>query len=126
MRSPVIAIVNDDREVVTLVSALLRRSGYRTVQYAQGSGVVGLVMQIQPALLILDIKMETPDAGWLVLDELRRDPATRQLPVLIYSVMPHVAEHVQARRDSRCGVLLPGTDVTTFLTTIRQWLPMGS
>lgn len=125
VRSPVIAIVNDDREVVMLLTALLRRSGYRTVQYDQRSGVVGLVRQTRPDLLILDINMEYPDSGWQVLDELRHDPATELLPVLIYSVMPHVAERVRARRDPACAMLPLGTDMNTFLTTIRQWVPIG-
>lgn len=123
MRSPVIAIVNDDVDTVRILDAILRQAGYRTIRHQQGAGVLGLIVQTQAVLLILDISMEHPDSGWLVLDELRQNPATQQLPVLIYSAVPHVAQRAQARGDAFCAVLPVGADVKALLTMVQQWLP---
>lgn len=123
MSPPLIAIVNDDHHVLALFTMLLRKAGYPTVTHRQGAGAHELITQNRPALLILDIVMEQPDSGWRVLDALRRDPATQQLPVLIYSGQTNVPEQLQERADRYCGVLPFGTSVETLLTGIQQWLP---
>lgn len=125
MIPPLILIVNDDPQVLTLFSLLLRGEGYHTALYRQGTGAYTLIRQIQPTLVILDIAMERPDAGWQLLDELRRDPATQQLPVLIYSGQWDVAERVQERGDPRCGVLPIDTGLDALLLRVQQWLPIG-
>lgn len=123
MSPPLIAIVNDDHHVLSLFTVLLRKAGYRSVTHQRGEGAHTLITQAQPALLILDIVMEQPDSGWQVLDALRHDPATQEIPVLIYSGQTNVAQQVQQRADPRCAVLPFGTGIDVLLTHIRQWLP---
>ena len=46
--------------------------------------------------MILDLQMRQREVGWLILEELRADPRTAQLPVIVYSC-DH--ERLRARRD---------------------------
>lgn len=125
MPAPLIMIINDDQQALTLFTLLLENAGYRTVTHTQGAGAYELITQTQPALLILDIQMETRDAGWQVLDDLRRDPATQRLPVLISSGQADVATRVHERGDPRCGVIPLDTGLDALLLRVALWLPIG-
>jgi CheY-like chemotaxis protein len=122
MNHPLIAIVNDSPVLVRMLATILTRAGYRTISHRRGAGTFTLLQQVQPALLILDIKMELLDSGWQVLDELRGDPAMQRLPVLIYSADPGVEAQVQARADPHCAVLPLFFDHATLPTLIEAMI----
>ena len=60
--------------------------GVRVVQ--TGNGVEGLetIRRLRPAAALLDIRLPDID-GWEVLEQLRGDPATRSVPVIIASIL---------------------------------------
>ncbi len=79
-----ILMVDDDEIARYLLQGLLSGSGHRLLE-AQG-GVEGLrVARLsKPNLIILDLSM--PDlSGFEVLETLKRDPETREIPVVIYT-----------------------------------------
>jgi len=79
-----ILMVDDDEIARYLLRGLLAGSGHRLLE-AQG-GVEGLrVARLsKPNLIILDLSM--PDlSGFEVLETLKRDPETREIPVVIYT-----------------------------------------
>src|SRR4051794_13943116 len=80
-----IAIIDDDTAICAVVADVLENEGYEVVQWHRGAGALALLRQVQPALVLLDIRMETPEAGWLVLEGLRADPCLAQLPVIVCS-----------------------------------------
>ena len=68
----------------------LRRSladlGYAGAIYSQGGGVLEKAAADLPDVILLDLLL--PDrAGWEVLAELKRDPRTRLIPVIVASVL---------------------------------------
>jgi CheY-like chemotaxis protein len=77
-------MVDDDEIARYLLRGLLAGSGHRLLE-AQG-GVEGLRLArlSKPNLIILDLSM--PDlSGFEVLETLKGDPATREIPVVIYT-----------------------------------------
>lgn len=85
MDSPVIAVVNDDTAFLNLMHQLLSDEGYNCVLHIIGSTAYDMVRKEQPDLVILDIRMGDPEAGWIVLDMMRLDPKTRDIPVIVCS-----------------------------------------
>jgi len=83
--TPLIAVVDDDRAVVQLVTAFLEAQNYRTVSCLQGAEAIALIQSAHPDLVLLDIQMEHWDAGLQVLATLRNNASTRTLPVIICS-----------------------------------------
>jgi CheY-like chemotaxis protein len=68
------------------VRRYLLELGVETLGHARGEGAIALAHKAEPDLIIMDLYL--PDgSGWDLLADLRADPQTRRIPVLILSVM---------------------------------------
>jgi|GEM_PF-204916 len=77
-----ILAVDDERHVVRLVQVNLERAGYEVVTAFDGRDALEKVELENPDLVVLDVRMPHMD-GWGVLQNLRKNPATRRLPVIM-------------------------------------------
>ena len=68
---PTIALVDDDRNILTSVSIALEAEGYRIMTYMDGLSALNGFESSPPDLAILDIKMPRMD-GMETLRRLRR------------------------------------------------------
>jgi CheY-like chemotaxis protein len=72
--------------VVLLLMENLADGGYRVVGAASGAEGLRLARELRPNAITLDIVMPETD-GWQVLHGLKADPLTRDIPVLLLSVV---------------------------------------
>ena len=77
-----ILAVDDERHIVRLVQVNLERQGYTVVTAYDGKEALEKVEAEQPDLIVLDVMMPYMD-GFEVLHILRKNPATRELPVIL-------------------------------------------
>jgi len=78
-----ILIIDDQPESVRLLFELLNEKGdYRIFSADNGTEGISLVARRQPNLIILDLRMPGMD-GFAVLHELRSNPETAEIPVMI-------------------------------------------
>src|SRR5437764_12635860 len=75
---PTIALVDDDRNILTSVSIALEAEGYRIMTYTDGASALDGFKTRPPALAILDIKMPRMDG----MELLRRLRQTSDMPVI--------------------------------------------
>jgi two-component system, OmpR family, response regulator ChvI len=75
---PTIALVDDDRNILTSVSIALEAEGYRIVTYTDGFSALDGFDSSPPDLAILDIKMPRMDG----METLRRLREKSDLPVI--------------------------------------------
>ena len=75
---PVIALVDDDRNILTTVSIALQAEGYATRLYSDGETALKALLESPPDLAVFDIKMPRMD-GMELLNRLRRHS---NLPVI--------------------------------------------
>ena len=68
---PTIALVDDDRNILTSLRMVLEAEGYKTQTYNDGASALDGLFDSPPDLAILDIKMPRMD-GMEVLRRLRR------------------------------------------------------
>ncbi|WP_396930672.1 response regulator [Mycolicibacterium sp.] len=81
---PVLLVVEDDPTFAGLLVELATEAGFDAVVTASGRMALALAKERQPAAITLDIGL--PDmAGWVVLDVLKHDLATRHIPVNVIS-----------------------------------------
>jgi two-component system response regulator ChvI len=75
---PTIALVDDDRNILTSVSIALEAEGYRIMTYTDGASALEGFKSSPPDLALLDIKMPRMDG----IETLRRLRATSDMPVI--------------------------------------------
>lgn len=92
MTGPVIAVVNDDTSFLNMMHDLLSHEGFETFVHKVGSTAYDKIRETKPDLVVLDIRMNNPESGWHVLDLMRLDPETSDIPVIVCS-----ADTVQLR-----------------------------
>src|SRR6185312_9844059 len=96
-----ILIVDDDEISRYLAKGVLAGKGYRLVEARGGSEGLKLARETSPDLIVLDLSM--PDvSGFDVLDTLKANPATRDIPVVIYTsqaLESHERERLHAAID---------------------------
>ena len=79
-----IMIVDDSSFIVDGLVAILKRKGYKPLPAHSGDECLEILKTTLPDLILLDIMMEPMD-GWETLDRLKSNPATKGIPVLMFS-----------------------------------------
>jgi two-component system alkaline phosphatase synthesis response regulator PhoP len=77
-----ILAVDDERAIVRLVQINLERQGYQVVTAYDGKEALEKIATEKPDLVVLDVMMPYMD-GFEVLQQLRKNPETRDLPVIM-------------------------------------------
>lgn len=80
-----VIVVEDDPSSASTISSLLERIGYESTVARTGPDALRLAREIKPVAITLDLVMPEMD-GWEVLQNLRQDPSTSDIPVVIISV----------------------------------------
>jgi signal transduction histidine kinase/ActR/RegA family two-component response regulator/putative methionine-R-sulfoxide reductase with GAF domain len=81
-----VLIVDDDRASLDLLAIYLDGYPVEVLRAHDGREALDVVGRARPRAVVLDIRLPEVD-GWQVLEELRADPATAGLPVIVVSVV---------------------------------------
>src|SRR5215468_5914237 len=77
-----VMVIEDEREIRDLVRYNLERSGFRVTAVADGEEGLRRLFASRPDLLVLDLMLPGRN-GLEILREVRAEPATRDLPVIV-------------------------------------------
>jgi CheY-like chemotaxis protein len=127
MPAPKIAVVNDDTQFLRMMHMILEEVGYDATIFYERNHVLDELKALQPDLIILDIRMESPDGGWVLLDLLTLDRATSQIPVIVCS-----AAHDDLLRkqefliDLGVRILLKPFRVDMLEAMVKEMLQLGT
>src|SRR3954471_800444 len=94
MTKGLILIVDDERDLRTLLDFNLRQAGWRTAQAESGAEALARARSLKPAVIVLDLNL--PDvSGMDVCRLLRADADTRELPILMLTARGAEEDRVQ-------------------------------
>ncbi len=82
----VVLCVDDDGGVITLFRRYLSKQGYQVVGLSDSAAVVERAERLKPFAITLDVMMPEKD-GWQVIQELKANPITRDIPVIVCSIV---------------------------------------
>lgn len=122
---PTILLAEDDLTQRLLYTRILMASGYYVIAVDNGVDAVASARRDEPDLIIMDVTMPEKD-GWTVSRELKDDPASRGIPILL---MTGLTGEATERRAALAGadVFLPKPiAVRTLLDSVRTLLARGS
>ena len=86
-----ILAVDDERHIVRLVEVNLQRAGYQVVTAYDGREALEKVKAEDPDLIVLDVMMPYMD-GFEVLKNLKADPVTAEIPVIMLTAKAQDAD----------------------------------
>jgi len=86
-----ILAVDDERHIVRLVQVNLERQGYQVVTAFDGKEALEKIESENPDLVVLDVMMPYMD-GFEVLQTIRKNPNTRDLPVIMLTAKAQDAD----------------------------------
>lgn len=117
--SPVVLVIDDDPNVIYLLQENLTEAEYQVIGALHGTEGLQKARQLRPFAIILDILMPHKD-GWQVLHELKTDVSTRNIPVVLLSI---VDQKELGYRLGAFDYLLKPFDRETILAVLRRISP---
>jgi CheY-like chemotaxis protein len=102
MKNKKLLLVDDDKDFVAAQSVLLGHEGYEIFTAHSGEEGFKKAGEVKPDLIVLDVNMETQNAGFDMNRKVRNDAALKHTPVVMltgietYSVTPQTLEMYNA------------------------------
>jgi hypothetical protein len=94
----VLLVIEDDLKFAATLLEMGRQSGFKGVVATAGMKALELARAVKPDAITLDLRLPDID-GWVLLDRLKHDPATRHIPVHVISGLD------EERRSLQYGAL---------------------
>src|SRR5678816_2313549 len=85
-----VLVVDDDPEIVTMLSTRLGKRGYTVTTASDGHRALELAKRERPDLVLLDVMMPGK-SGWEVARALKQDPVTQAIKIVMVTA---IGEHV--------------------------------
>ncbi|MEO8842255.1 MAG: response regulator [Kofleriaceae bacterium] len=90
-----ILVVDDDPEIVTLLSTRLGRRGYKISTANDGTSAIELAKRELPDLVLLDVMMPGK-SGWEVARALKQDPVTANVKIMMVTAIGEKTNEITA------------------------------
>jgi signal transduction histidine kinase/CheY-like chemotaxis protein len=84
-RTPIL-VVEDDRAAIIVYERYLTKAGFQLVPARSLDEARDKLASLKPAAIILDVMLED-QSSWSFLADLKKDPKTKDIPVLVVTVM---------------------------------------
>jgi len=85
-RPPHVLVIEDDRVTAHLLQSQLASAGYLVTLCEEPQNALAVAVQLQPNAITLDIVMK-PKNGWEILTQLKREPRTAHIPLIVVSII---------------------------------------
>lgn len=122
---PLILVVEDELDLVTLLSYNLEREGFRVITAGDGEEALLLADERSPHLILLDWMLPLM-SGLEVCRQLRRNPKTRETPVIMLTARGEEADKVRGLNSGADDYLSKPFSPTELVARIRAVLRRAS
>jgi CheY-like chemotaxis protein len=112
-------VVDDDATLRDLLRVHLQAAGYSVTVAPDAAEAIRAVLAEKPDLIISDINMPYMD-GLELLEVLRADPATADIPLMVFTASDSDEHHARARRLGVAGYLVKPIMVDELLRVIES------
>nr|WP_294796107.1 response regulator [uncultured Mucilaginibacter sp.] len=93
MKREKILVVDDDNDILEIVTILLAERGYEVKALDHGESIFEDIQHFQPNLVLMDVMLGAMD-GRAICKDLKRNPNTQELPVILISGTHDLVESI--------------------------------
>lgn len=121
-KAPLVLIVEDQEPAKELLVSHLESEGYHTAWVASGTAALAQAARLLPDAITLDLLL--PDGNGLkILHQLKEDPATAHIPVIIVTVLNN---HEMGVALGAAEYLTKPVEKELLLAALRKHIPLAS
>ena len=119
-----ILVVDDEPSVraMVLASIRVRATRYRVIEAGSATAAVEQAQRHRPDLVLLDVALPDHDGFW-VCHELKRNPLTAGIPVLMLTAMSQASDRARAVEAGADGYIVKPFSPRALLEQLDRRLP---
>ena len=118
---PTILYAEDDSEHRIMMRMIMKKTDFTLVEAHNGQEVLQKIQYQRPDLILLDLFMPKVD-GYAVMDALKANPETKNIPIIILSAWPTVDSRKRTKQAGAIDFIAKPYDPFELLKTIRLFL----
>jgi CheY-like chemotaxis protein len=115
-----IMAIDDDTQVISLYERYLDNAGFKVIPVTDPREALARARQIKPFAITLDIMMPDFD-GWDLLETLKTDPFTRDIPIVVCSILAEYDKGIKLGAADYLTKPILEDDLVTALNKLRQY-----
>ena len=112
-----VLVIDDDPDVISLLTQEIEEEGYQVIGATRALEGIEKAKQINPYAITLDIMMPGMD-GWEAISRLKGDPATRDIPLIVVSIIDNKDLGFRLGADE---YLLKPVDKESLIRVLRRY-----
>jgi DNA-binding response OmpR family regulator len=114
-----VLVVEDSVTEMQVITGYLKQAGLKVVSAQSGEEAQAQLTEQMPDLIVLDVILPG-QSGFELCRELKADPKTSQIPVVICSTKDTEVDRMWGNLLGANAYIPKPVDPTTFLNTVRQ------
>ena len=115
-----ILIVEDDEDSREVYTDILVDNGFEVETATSGMEGLRLARELRPGAILMDVSLPDLD-GWSVTEQLKADPKTLDIPVIIITAYAFPEDRARANQVGSAGFLTKPCEPSRVLAEVR-WL----
>ena len=120
-----ILVVDDEPDVLLLCRVNLEFEGYDVIEAHDGEEAIRKVVEEKPSLVLLDVMMPGLD-GWKVLELLKHNQATQEIPVIMLTAKVREIDQIQGLSEGAADYVTKPFNPLALSRTVNDVLNPGN
>lgn len=116
-----VILVEDELNIIEAIRFLLTREGWKVDTHGNGADAADVIRSLDPDLVILDV-MLPGKSGFDILEEIRNDDRTADLPVLMLTARGQSRDREKAEKAGVSRFMTKPFSNAEVLTAVRDLL----
>jgi diguanylate cyclase (GGDEF)-like protein len=118
-------VVDDDPSEIDLISFMLSQNGFEVTTASSGKEYLEKIKKETPDIIILDVMM--PEiSGLELLRQIRQDPKTMAIPILLVSALSDTEDIVKGLQEGANDYITKPFNIPVLLARVKTHLKIGT
>ena len=116
-----ILIIDDEQEIIEVITPALENHGYRVLSANDGLEGFKRILNDEPDLVLLDIKMPKVD-GYTLCQMIKGNEKIKHIPVIMLSAKTQEADILEGKKSGAADYIIKPFEIKKVLETIGTFL----